>query len=390
MIAASTCPRVCVPIRHAPGTPSVRNERAIGENPANHPAGIEALRFPDRQFAALITAKRWSPGKVLTIAFRGGRVIDRKAILAAGREWMKFANIRFAEVGQGQPSILRCQFWDASDDVGSWSFIGTDALAAGPKEPTINIGWPDDPGRDLHELGHALGLIHEHQNPLAKIPWNTSAVYSYYTGPPNYWTPEDVRVQVLENETEPLTNGGFDKQSIMLYPIPVALVTDPKFAVGFNEVLSAGDKAFVGKVYPPTAKPKPPVKPPVKPDPSTPKVPTMDGLNEQVAKLIQGLTSSLGPDHPLDLQKLVQVLAGSFATGGHVALWPALKGNLDTLITDPEIKKDVAAVLKAINDPTAENEIAAVLEIANSPMTKEIAKVLFDALAGSLKITHAA
>jgi hypothetical protein len=48
----------------------------------------------------------------------------------------------------------------------------------------------------------------------------------------------------------PLTNGGYDKLSIMEYPIPAALVTDPAFAVGWNAALSDHDKAFIDSVYP--------------------------------------------------------------------------------------------------------------------------------------------
>lgn len=48
----------------------------------------------------------------------------------------------------------------------------------------MNFGWPlDTPyGRDtaMHEIGHALGLEHEHQNPFAGITWDIDAVRRYF------------------------------------------------------------------------------------------------------------------------------------------------------------------------------------------------------------------
>ena len=47
----------------------------------------------------------------------------------------------------------------------------------------MNYGWltPDSDDDELrrvvlHEFGHALGLIHEHQNPEGGIEWNEPAV----------------------------------------------------------------------------------------------------------------------------------------------------------------------------------------------------------------------
>jgi len=166
--------------------------------------------------------------------------------MAAAAEWMKYANIEIIQVTSG-PSEIRCSF----DPGGSWSYIGTEILSVPPDQPTINFGWGPDMPTCLHELGHTLGLIHEHQNPLARIPWNKSAVLAYYAGPPNNWPYQQTVDNVLTVDNPALlTNGGFDKYSIMEYPIPAELVTDPSFAVGWNTELSAGDKALIAAIYP--------------------------------------------------------------------------------------------------------------------------------------------
>ena len=32
----------------------------------------------------------------------------------------------------------------------------------------------------LHEFGHALGMLHEHQSPANGIPWDETKLYDYY------------------------------------------------------------------------------------------------------------------------------------------------------------------------------------------------------------------
>ena len=61
---------------------------------------------------------------------------------------------------------------------GSWSYLGTDATRVPKESFTMNLGFVDRP-TVLHEFGHSLGLIHEHQSPFpGGFKWNRENVRS--------------------------------------------------------------------------------------------------------------------------------------------------------------------------------------------------------------------
>lgn len=223
---------------------------AVVERPDNHAQGLVALDYapPVAKQAAAVTSKLWRPGREIRVRYLGGAYLSRLIADRAISEWEKHVNLRFVGVRNG-PAEIRVAFEPGR---GSWSYLGTDALTIARDQPTLNLGW-DDLGTALHEFGHALGLIHEHANPLGNIPWDVEAVYRDYSGPPNHWDRATIRANVLAvYDQRLLTNAGFDRLSCMLYPIPEAHVLVKSFAVGFNRTLSEGDKRLGATLYPPS------------------------------------------------------------------------------------------------------------------------------------------
>ena len=236
---------------------------AIEENPNNAPAiSLRLLPqgvMPDvpQVFLAAITGKLWKPGRTLHVRFLDGDPRVQERVPPFAHVWSQFANIRF--VFDDDPNAeIRISF----QDQGSWSYIGTDALVIPKSQPTMNFGWltrstPNDEYSRVvtHEFGHAIGCIHEHQNPATDIPWDKEAVYDYYQGPPNFWTREQVDINLFTRYSADITQfSEFDPQSIMLYPIPNEF-TIGDFEVGWNKVLSETDKRFVAALYPTAPKP---------------------------------------------------------------------------------------------------------------------------------------
>jgi hypothetical protein len=242
---------------------------AIAENPENVPVAVVrpllGVAAPTPSELALVTGKKWTVGRVLRVRFLDGDQGLRAKVAAVAQQWTGFANLKL-DFGDDPAAEIRISFQTG----GSWSYIGTDALGIGQAEPTMNFGWLTPASEDseisrvvLHEMGHALGAIHEHQSPAADVPWDREAVYRYYGGPPNNWTRDQVDQNIFARYSRTTTNfSAFDRSSIMLYAIPNEL-TIGDYEVGWNRVLSDTDKSFMRAQYPGT--PDGPVELPVQP-----------------------------------------------------------------------------------------------------------------------------
>lgn len=245
---ARTMPKLCLVKQVRPVVRAHANMLALAESASNHEVPLaEAMRMAPKERAALAVRKRWQNGRTLRYAFSGGTVADRQEVIDAANEWMRWSSIKLVHVDT-DPSELRILIDDSGE---SWSYVGTDCLSTPADEPTMVIGWRDDPGRSLHELGHSLGLIHELQIPGAPIHYNLAALRAAFGGPPNNWSDAEINAQIVQPSSESLANGStFDKTSIMCYSVDASLLTDASEATPWNTVLSDLDKKLIGTWYP--------------------------------------------------------------------------------------------------------------------------------------------
>jgi hypothetical protein len=232
---------------------------AVAENSQNRPKmGPPMLGVSNNPLKiALQTGKRWSQNKVLGVRFMDGTKLQKAKVEQYAQEWSKYCNIGF-NFKAGAKSEIRVSF--QFDPGNSWSAIGTDCLVTDyfPKdEPTMNFGWFEDDTDEEeyrrvieHEFGHAIGAIHEHQNPQGGIRWNLKAVYDYFSGPPNNWSKDEIDSNVIGKYSLDQLNGTkFDPKSIMLYSFPPELTLN-HVGTDNNTRLSSADKQFVRKMYP--------------------------------------------------------------------------------------------------------------------------------------------
>ena len=234
-------------------------DKIIGQPPPPYVASPE-MQTRIREFdkplrAAIVWQKKWPPGRPITIRFLEGDPAIQAKVKEMAMEWTNYGNLKFQFVDDKQDADLQISFQQGD---GSWSYIGTDANTIPPGEPTMNFGWFDETTPDnefsrttKHEFGHALGLIHEHQNPADGIKWNKEAVYEELSKPPNNWDRVTIDRNMFERYSKTITQySEVDAQSIMMYYIPAQWTIDHK-AYGENVFdLSETDKEFIKDQYP--------------------------------------------------------------------------------------------------------------------------------------------
>lgn len=206
--------------------------------------------------AALAKEAKWDSGDRITISFLDGDPGVQERVKQAAKQWVApgLANLRLDFRSDTTETLIRISF----QYEGSWSTVGTTCRQiTDPNEPTMNYGWltPDSTPEELesvvlHEFGHALGLIHEHQNPAGGIKWNRENVIRDLSGPPNNWPLDVIEHNMFEPHAAAETNfTSIDFSSIMMYPFPETWTTNGVSA-GFNNNLSKTDKKFIRQQYP--------------------------------------------------------------------------------------------------------------------------------------------
>lgn len=199
---------------------------------------LDANIDPNRESLIRYIEKKWVNHTVLHYHFLDapetwqGKEPQKQVVRKSFAAWKDLGiGLEFREVSDPNDAEIRIAF----ESGGSWSYVGRDAidLVPNPSERTMNFGWDltTPYGRDtaMHEIGHALGFPHEHQNPVAGIVWDEEAVYSYFSRPPNYWNPDKVNHNILRKISPTAVQGSqWDKDSIMHYQFAAGLIVVPE------------------------------------------------------------------------------------------------------------------------------------------------------------------
>lgn len=197
--------------------------------------------------------------QILKYWFLEGTDVQKQKVRDAIVEWTWYANVQFNEATSAAESNIRIRF---DPDDGSWAYVGRQCERIPSADATMNLAWLDkwsdsltlnERAVILHEFGHALGLLHEHQSPAhgGTAIINIQAAIDLYTKTQG-WSIDQIYHQVIDvYKMSDVSNfSQVDIHSIMHYPQPKELTGLPE-DIPYNLKLSDLDKAYMMLQYPP-------------------------------------------------------------------------------------------------------------------------------------------
>lgn len=248
--AAASSPVVLPVACGATSADAVTNQDLIeAEQDRRSPPWFRSL-FPTVQI--VVDSRRLWPSGPVRVRFIDSTSDRQQHVQAIASEWISpDLNLSFQYV-DSEPADVRVSL---PDQVGAaQSEIGILARNIPVSRPTMIIGFDRTTSEEqlralvLHEFGHALGAVHEHQRLDAGIKWDKEYVYGFYRKQYGWDEPQVDRSVFSPHAGRVKQSAVFDRNSVMMYAILPGFTTDG-FVQRWNARLSAADIQLMNELY---------------------------------------------------------------------------------------------------------------------------------------------
>ncbi|MCA3261484.1 MAG: hypothetical protein ING44_06060 [Telmatospirillum sp.] len=243
--------------------------------------GLEKINFAaaseaDKAIARAHVARslHWEPGGEVTVCFSGSTEEIYQRVIAVAERWTAHGALKLETkdgtvirtCGLYQNSAIRVSLDPLRKPGHFESYVGKESLKYksdySMNLPFDSIQLSDDKNFEflvLHEFGHALGFLHEHQR--SNNCFDELDVAAVQRDIP--WTVDEIRTQMQalpdsspyfqgSTRLQPAAIGQFDTRSVMMYNFPYTWFRDPNTALcwrrGVHD-LSEGDKLGMRTIY---------------------------------------------------------------------------------------------------------------------------------------------
>lgn len=209
----------------------------------------------------------WRNGMILrvkchSLVFSGSYQFKRNIVSYLEKTWERDANIQFKFVDdeEGYEILVSTGMRDSDkmNENGTlendpdepefgWCYLGTEALKCDPSVPTMSMKYVPKRATVVHEFGHALGVSHEHQRPVADIQWKIDITDEEAIRAVVKVNPERFPLDWLKVASNKLDPFPYDPFSVMHDELGPSLVEVP---APFTRRLSGKDKRIISYIYP--------------------------------------------------------------------------------------------------------------------------------------------
>lgn len=237
--------------------------------------GLGSETDPDTARGVYFASTVWPMTyRKLRVCFFGGTKEARAVIAKYAKDWEKPEHSMKLDFGKDgkfrtckKDGKVEMQIRVGFDQPGFWSALGADSVVVvGQNEQSLNLNGFENVTQDTvkgwqartirHEFGHAMALMHEHQNPKSpceeEFDWDK--IYELLSGPPDNWTKEVIDFNMRKLSGPDVVASEFDKGSVMLYQFPREYYKKGDKAACYIDTptadISDGDMSEILALYP--------------------------------------------------------------------------------------------------------------------------------------------